>query len=86
MKFLRVAFCVLIAFSVLAFGGVEEWAQAGLEVGAAILLVYWAIRFLCAANRSDFCLAIFSAAHGFPACRRDTANLPALPLHPMTRA
>jgi O-antigen ligase len=44
MKFLRVAICVLIAFCVLAFGAVEEWAQAGLEVGAAILLVYWAIR------------------------------------------
>ena len=44
MKFLRLSFCVLIAFSVLAFGGVEEWAQAGLEVGVAILLVYWAIR------------------------------------------
>ena len=45
MKFLRVSFCVVIAFSVLAFGGVEEWAQAGLEVSAAILLIYWAIRF-----------------------------------------
>jgi O-antigen ligase len=44
MKFLRVALCVLIAFAVLAFGAVEEWAQAGLEVGAAVLLVYWAIR------------------------------------------
>ena len=44
MKFLRVFFCVHIGFSVLAFGGVEEWAQAGLEVGAAILLIYWAIR------------------------------------------
>ena len=43
MRFLRVAFCVLIASSVLAFGAVEEWAQAGIEVGAAILLVYWAI-------------------------------------------
>ena len=67
MRILRVSFCVLIAFSVLAFGGVEEWAQAGLEVGAAILLVYWAIRYLCLANRTDFCLAIFSAAHCFPA-------------------
>ena len=44
MKFLRVAICVLIAFSVLAFGAVEEWAQASIEVSAAFLLVYWAIR------------------------------------------
>ena len=44
MRFLRVSICVLIAFSVLSFGGVEEWAQAGLELGAAALLVYWAIR------------------------------------------
>jgi O-antigen ligase len=44
MRFLRIAFCVLIAFSVLAFGAVEEWAQAGLELGAAALLVFWAVR------------------------------------------
>ena len=44
MRFLRVSICVLIAFSVLSFGGVEEWAQAGLELGAAALLVFWAIR------------------------------------------
>jgi O-antigen ligase len=44
MKFLRIAICVLIAFGVVSFGAVEEWAQAGLEVGAAVLLVYWAIR------------------------------------------
>jgi O-antigen ligase len=44
MKFLRIAFCVLIAFSVLAFGAVEEWAQAVLELGAAALLVFWAVR------------------------------------------
>jgi len=43
MRSIRIALCVLLAFSVLAFGAVEEWAQAGLEVGAAILLVYWAI-------------------------------------------
>jgi len=44
MRFLRVGICVLLAFSVLAFGGVEEWAQAGIEVGAAVLLAYWAIQ------------------------------------------
>jgi O-antigen ligase len=44
MRFLRIAICVLIAFCVLAFGAAEEWAQAVLEVGAAVLLVFWAIR------------------------------------------
>ncbi len=44
MRFLRVGICCLLAFSVLSFGGVEEWSQAVLEVGAAILLVFWAIR------------------------------------------
>jgi O-antigen ligase len=45
MRFLRVSICALIAFSVLSFGGVEEWAQAGLELGAAALLIFWAICF-----------------------------------------
>jgi O-antigen ligase len=44
MKFFRVGICALLAFGVLAFGAVEEWAQAVLEVGAAVLLVLWAVR------------------------------------------
>ena len=44
MKFVRVGICALLAFAVLAFGAVEEWAQAVLQVGAAILLVLWALR------------------------------------------
>ena len=44
MKFVRIGICALLAFSVLAFGAVEEWAQAVLEVGAATLLVLWALR------------------------------------------
>jgi len=44
MKLFRIGICALLAFGVLAFGGVEEWAQAVLEVGASILLVVWAIR------------------------------------------
>ena len=44
MRFFRVGICCLLAFAVLAFGAVEEWSQAVLEVGAAILLVLWAIR------------------------------------------
>jgi len=44
MKFVRVGICALLAFAVLAFGAVEEWAHAVLQVGAAILLVLWALR------------------------------------------
>ena len=44
MRLVRVGICVLLAFGVLAFGAVEEWSQAVLEVGAALLLVLWAAR------------------------------------------
>src|SRR5271166_4911459 len=44
MRFFRIAICALLAFSVLAYGGVEEWSQAVLEIGVAWLLVYWAVR------------------------------------------
>lgn len=43
MSVVRVGICVLLAFSVLAFGAVEEWAQAVIEVGFSLLLVYFAI-------------------------------------------
>jgi O-antigen ligase len=41
---IRVGVCVLIAFAVLSFGAVEEWSQAILEIGATLLLLYWAVR------------------------------------------
>ena len=44
MRFFRVGICCLVAFAVLSFGAVEEWSQAVLEVGAAVLLVLWAVR------------------------------------------
>jgi O-antigen ligase len=44
MKIVRVGICVLLSFAVLAYGGVEEWSQAILEVGLAVLLVIWALR------------------------------------------
>ena len=44
MRFVRVGICCLLAFAVLSFGAVEEWSQAVLEVGASLLLVFWAIR------------------------------------------
>ena len=44
MKPVRVGICCLLAFAVLSFGAVEVWSQAVLEVGASLLLVFWAIR------------------------------------------
>ena len=44
MRFVRVGICCLLAFAVLSFGAVEEWSQAVLEVGASLLLVFWAVR------------------------------------------
>jgi O-antigen ligase len=44
MKILRVGICVLLSFAVLAYGGVEEWSEAVIEVGFAALLVIWALR------------------------------------------
>lgn len=43
MKVVRVGLCLLIAFSVLLFGGVEIWAESVIETGAAVLLVIWAV-------------------------------------------
>jgi hypothetical protein len=44
MRFFRVSICCLLAFAVLAFGAVEEWSQAVLEVGAAFLFFLWAVQ------------------------------------------
>jgi O-antigen ligase len=52
MKFLRVGICMLLAFSVAAHGGVEDWARAVLETGAGILLIFWAARF-CFYNHDE---------------------------------
>lgn len=42
MKLLRVGILALLAFSVLAFGGVEDWARAVFESGTAVLFLFWA--------------------------------------------
>src|SRR5258708_40175606 len=44
MKPIRVGICLLITFAVLAHGAVEPWSEAGLEVGAAALLLLWTWR------------------------------------------
>src|SRR5271163_4083756 len=43
MSALRAGLCLVIAFSVLAFGTVEVWSQSIVEIGAATLLLVWAI-------------------------------------------
>jgi O-Antigen ligase len=52
MKFLRVGICALVAFSVAAHGGVEDWARAVLETGGGMLFVFWAVRF-CFYNHDE---------------------------------
>src|SRR6185437_16207090 len=41
MKILRVGICMLVVFAVLAFGTVEVWSETILEIGAAVLLLWW---------------------------------------------
>jgi O-antigen ligase len=43
MSFLRAGVCLLITFAVLAFGAVQVWSQSILEIGAAVLLIVWAL-------------------------------------------
>ncbi len=43
MKALRAGLLLLIAFAVLSFGAVDVWSQSIVEIGAALLLVIWAV-------------------------------------------
>lgn len=43
MRAIRVGICVLVSFAVLAFGTVEIWSTAILEIGAAALFLGWAL-------------------------------------------
>ncbi len=43
MSAIRVGICALVAFAVLAHGAVEAWSEAVLEIGAAALLLLWAV-------------------------------------------
>jgi O-antigen ligase len=45
MKPIRIGICALAAFSVFAHGVVEPWSEAVLECGAALLFVWWGVRF-----------------------------------------
>lgn len=44
MKFLRAGICALVLFAIAAHGGVEDWASAVLEAGAAALAIFWSLR------------------------------------------
>src|SRR5579883_428954 len=43
LKLLRIGILTLLAFSVLAFGGVEDWARAVFESATAVLFLFWAV-------------------------------------------
>ncbi len=43
MNGIRAGLWLVFVFGVLAFGSVEVWAQSSIEIGAAILLVAWAL-------------------------------------------
>lgn len=43
MKLLRISLMLLLAFAVLTFGAVDVWSQSIVEIGAAVLLIYWAL-------------------------------------------
>ena len=58
MRILRVGICVLICFAVLAYGGVEEWSQAVIEVGFALLLVIVIPNGVCGVKNLLLLLAI----------------------------
>jgi len=45
MKALRIGLCGLLAFSVLAHGVVEPWSEAILEIGAAVMFLWWGFLF-----------------------------------------
>lgn len=42
MRLVRGGLCALLAFAVITHGAVENWSVAVLEIGAALLFVYWA--------------------------------------------
>lgn len=43
MRAIRIGICVLVTFAVLAFGTVEVWSAAILEIGAVTLFLGWAL-------------------------------------------
>lgn len=54
MRFLRVGICILVVIGVVAHGAVEEWARAVLQIGAALLFLYWALRAYLTKEQTSF--------------------------------
>src|SRR6267142_418198 len=46
MKPVRIALCGLLAFGVLAHGGVEDWSLAVFETGVGLIFLLWAVFFV----------------------------------------
>ncbi len=51
MKIIRIGVYVLVTFAVLAFGAVEAWSESVLQIGAALLFLWWG--FLMATGRGE---------------------------------
>jgi O-antigen ligase len=51
MRIIRIGVYVLVTFAVLAFGAVEVWSSSVLEIGAAILFLWWG--FLMSTGRAE---------------------------------
>jgi len=51
MKGIRIGVCVLVTFAVLAFGAVEAWSSSVLQIGAALLFLWWG--FLTATGQAE---------------------------------
>ena len=51
MKIIRIGSYVLVTFAVLAFGAVESWSESVLQIGAALLFLWWGV--LMATGRGE---------------------------------
>src|ERR1019366_271613 len=51
MRIIRIGIFVLLTFAVLAFGAVETWSESILQIGAALLFLWWG--FLMATGRGE---------------------------------
>jgi O-antigen ligase len=51
MRIIRIGICVLVTFAVLAFGAVESWSESVLQIGAALLFLWWGL--LMATGRGE---------------------------------
>ena len=73
MKGIRAGLWLLFIFGVLAFGSVEVWAQSSIEIGAAVLLVAWAVILCFDSEVKIYANPLFVPILGFSRCRRGAA-------------